>query len=157
MDTILTPELFERLSNNEHFKIYGKTREDMHTDGALFNISEYAKSLGVVHPASVTQHLFKELFPWAQDANHDITFDERVSDMITQWKREFKDSDKPYGDFEFGFKTHIKEYRAHDDIDVFPNGKSKTKTIRVFVACHGGDFNEPVLTFGLNKIKWAGE
>lgn len=157
----LTPELFKRLSNNEHFKIYGKTRKDMHTDGALFNIDSGTKGMGIVHSASITQHLFGHLYPWAEDGNHGITFEERVGDMISAYKKAIRGSEKNYATFSFQFKTYIKEVRVFDKVgdenvecDTFPNGGSKTKIIDCFVTLHAGDFEEPVLTFGLDRTRW---
>jgi len=153
---IITPKFIEDAVRNPMLKSFNKTRSQMLGEGILMDISEVASNLGVRHNAAILARLFQELFPWAEDANKGIEYHQRVEDMINVWLREFRGSEKSYVEFEFKFDTYIAKVDKGMQISVFPDGKAKTKTLTVFCSLHPGDFSEPVLTFGVKVIKWAG-
>jgi len=156
-DFYVTPKLVDRVSKSKLFKQFSKTRKDLLVDGDLQDITEFASTLGVVHPAAITSQLFRVLYPWSEDGVHGIKFHERIEDLIKSWKKAFANHDLAYGDFSMVIETYVKEVKSHEDVRVFRDGKLRTKKIYVWVACHPGDWNEPVLTFGLEKVKLVGE
>jgi hypothetical protein len=161
-DTPITPDLLEQVSKNDNVMIFGKMRREMLVEGELFDITEVAKSKNINRPSAITQRLFRELYPWSEDGVKNITFEERVEDMLNEWRKATAaDPDKAFLHFSMIFQTYCKEIktdgRKEDNnvvVEVFSDGKPREKKLELFCACHPGDWQEPVLTFMFNEARW---
>ena len=151
-DTIITPDLIEDIAKNKFLLDFGKSRREMLVEGELFDITEFGKTVGMKHPAAITQMLFKELYPWAEDGVKGVAFDQRIADMVKGWGRAASGSDKTYVKFTMEFETYVKNVKSYEDIETFSDGKARLKTLKIFSALHPGDMGEPVLTFGIDKF-----
>jgi hypothetical protein len=133
-------------------------RDRLLEEGLLHEATSAAKKNGVQCKAAISRALFQELYPYAEDANHGVSWEEILYDMFKIFKRNFKDSRSTYGEFGINTKTYVKEiYKTLNEESlplIFPDGQPRDKRVDVFISWMPDENLEPSLVFGLKSSKF---
>lgn len=146
-------------SSNANSKLVGlrdfrkEMRENMLTEAQIFDISIVGYECGLKIKSAVTNGLFGWLYPYAEDANHNITFSDRIEELLLQFKKNYMFSPQTYGEFEMKIRTHVKQVISYDKVNTYSDGKARDRTLKVYAGNMPDEKGNPSLVFGLKSIK----
>ncbi len=113
----------------------------------IFRVNEVAKVLGYTCQIAITNGLFREIYPYAEEAVKSMDFETRIEDILRIMKKNFKEVHHDRC-FEFDISTNIKEAKKFDEVKTYANGKYKTKRVKVFIQWINDDRGIPALILG---------
>lgn len=149
MDTIQTDTLEDE---KRHL------RNRLLEEGILHEATSAAKKNGIHCKAALSKALFRELYPYAEDANHGVTWEEIIYDVFKIFRKQYKYSTNGYAEFGINTKTYIKEVYfspgQEPQIQTFPDGKPRDKRVDIFVSWMPDENLKPSLVFGLKSVKF---
>jgi pyruvate carboxylase len=118
-------------------------------EGQIIDITPTAKKVGIKCKAAVTDSLFEQLFPYAEDATKGVTFESIMEDVLRLFKKEVGNRHGGYAEFGVIAKTYVKRILSKDQVETFPDGKPRDKRLTVWVGWMPDEKKNSSLVFGV--------
>jgi len=140
---------------NTRFDMDAEIRDMMLEEGKITDITRVARNVGMTCQVAITNGLFKELYPFAEDATKGCDWQTIVEDFIKLFKKEFGTSNikKSYAEFNIKTKTYIKKVIDFENVETFKDGKPRDKILTIYVGWIPDRKKRPSLLFGLKSDK----
>lgn len=128
-------------------------RNTLIEDGHLHDVTKQAVKHGLEYKVSITNNLFRALYPYAEDANHGVSWDEIIYDVMKIFKKSFR---KKFvrGDFAITTKTYIEKVISHDHILTFKDGNPRDKRIEIDLQWMPDEDLQPSLVMSLKDSRF---
>jgi len=145
-------------SNSLNFQIPARMMRDrMLEEGQLFDISKLGNECGLRCKSAITNGLFKEIYPWAEDAVKGKDFVTRIEDIIALLHDKISGTaQSDYVEFEYTFPTYVSKVESFEKIHTFKDGKTRDKMIKIFVVWMPDQSLMPSLLFGFHDKELRG-
>jgi hypothetical protein len=138
-----------------------RAREHYLQDARLIEITPivkrlYPKLLELYAHVDVTNNLAAVIAPYGEDRYKDVSFEERVGDMLKHLPKatvvNSVDWPDPQLNFEFGIRTYVsKKHAGVDEVDTFKDGKARDKRVPVYAMTFPNASGKSGLLLGLRK------
>ena len=154
----------DTLNNLTTFDLEAEKRNMMLEEGLLIEASSIAKKVGFKCKVAVTRNFFYHIYPFAEDATKNVTWEDLMGDVFTIFKKEFSRTTYTKAEFALNAKTHVKkvtfpklvkkgeEYSPL--VECFADGKARDKRLIIEAIWMPDEKKKPSLVFSVKEFKW---
>lgn len=117
----------------------------------LIPVKKAARKFGFTCNVALTKRLFEEIYPYAEDANKDVYFMDRMEDLAAGLKRGMWFATGEHLEFDISVPTVISEVIDHDTVRT--RRRKADKKLTVFATSMPDGHNKPAVVFGLKEVR----